>query len=256
MRTVPVAPPRLDAVPPTADSDAAPAPVPRSALPAAVLWDMDGTLVDTEPYWMAAEHALMADFGIPWTAEDGLSMLGLPLLAAGEVLREHGVPLAAEAIVDRLLASVVAAVADAAPWQPGAHELLVSLREAGVPCALVTMSYRSLADAVTRHAPEGSFAAVIAGDEVVHGKPHPEPYLRAAEVLGVDIAACVAIEDSPPGVGSALASGARTLGVEHIVPVERRPGLSRVGSLSGIGLGELARIMSGETIDLLDETAA
>ena len=230
--------------------------MPRSALPAAVLWDMDGTLVDTEPYWMAAEQALMVDFGLPWRAEDGLSMLGLPLLAAAEVLRGHGVPLAAEVIVDRLLGSVVDAVAEAAPWQPGAHELLVALGAAGVPCALVTMSYRTLAEAVTRHAPPGSFAAVIAGDEVVHGKPHPEPYLRAAAALSVDITACVAIEDSPPGVASALASGARTLGIEHIVPVERRPGLSRVGTLSGIGLGELARIASGETIDLLDEPAA
>jgi HAD superfamily hydrolase (TIGR01509 family) len=217
---------------------------------------MDGTLVDTEPYWMDAEQALMADFGLPWGAEDGLSMLGLPLLAAAEVLRGHGVPLAAETIVDRLLRSVVDAVAEAAPWQPGAWELLAALGAAGVPCALVTMSYRTLAEAVTRHAPEGTFAAVITGDEVVHGKPHPEPYLRAAAALSVDITACVAIEDSPPGVGSALASGARTLGVEHAVPVDRRPGLSRVGTLSGIGLGELARITSGETIDLLDEPAA
>lgn len=245
-------------MPPTNPTDAAPTPavVPRAALPAAVLWDMDGTLVDTEPYWMAAERDLMAEFGLRWVPEDGLEMLGLPLLAAAEVLRRRGVPLSAEAIVDRLLASVVSAVAESAPWQPGAHELLVALGEAGVPCALVTMSYRSLADAVTRHAPEGSFAAVVAGDEVVHGKPHPEPYLRAAEALGVDISACVAIEDSPPGVGSALASGARTLGVEHIVPVEQRPGLSRVGSLSEIGLGELARIVGGETIDLLAEPAA
>ena len=225
-------------------------------LPVAVLWDMDGTLVDTEPHWMAAERDLMAEFGLPWAPQDGVEVLGLPLPTAAEVLRARGVPLPGEAIVDRLLACVVNAVAESVPWQPGARELLVALAEAGVPCALVTMSYRSLADAVTRHAPEGSFAAVIAGDEVVHGKPHPEPYLRAAKALGVDIAACVAIEDSPPGVGSALASGARTLGVEHVVPVEPRPGLSRAASLSGIGLGELARIVGGETIDLLADPAA
>ena len=244
-------------MPPLRRTDAAPAPAGGSAqgLPQAVLWDMDGTLVDTEPYWMLAEGSLMAEHGLPWTPEDGLKMLGLPLLAAAELLRGHGVPLAAEAIVDRLLGSVVAAVADAAPWQAGARELLVALNAAGVPCALVTMSYRALAAAVVRHAPEGSFAAVIPGDEVTHGKPHPEPYLRAAAALSVDIARCVAIEDSPPGIGSALAAGARTIGVQHIAPVDRRPGLSRVGSLSDVGLAELARIVHGETIDLLAEPA-
>lgn len=224
---------------------------PPGGLPQAVLWDMDGTLVDTEPYWMAAESALMAAYDLPWAPEDGLKMLGLPLLAAAELLRGQGVLLPAEAIVDRLLGSVVDAVADAVPWQAGARELLVALAGAGVPCALVTMSYRALADAVVRHAPAGSFAVVVPGDEVTNGKPHPEPYLRAAGDLAVDVERCVAIEDSPPGIASALASGARTIGVQHIVPVERRPGLSRVGSLSGIGLPELARIMAGETLDLL-----
>ena len=179
----------------------------------------------------------------------------MPLLEVAAALQAHGVPLPPEEIVDRMLSSVVAAVAHDVPWQPGARELLVALQEAGVPCALVTMSYRALADAVTAHAPAGAFSAVIPGDEVTHGKPHPEPYRLAADALGVDIRECVAIEDSPPGVASALASGARTIGVEHIAPVERKPGLSRVSSLTGIGLAEVARIVAGETIDLLDEPA-
>lgn len=222
-----------------------------SALPAAVLWDMDGTLVDTEPCWLAAESRLAAEHGLTWTDEDSLAMIGLHLPRAAEVLQEHGVDLPADVIVDRLLDTVVEMVEDHATWQPGALELLASLRAAGVRCALVTMSYRRFTETVVARAPEGSFDVVVTGDEVEQGKPHPEPFLRAAEALGVDIADCVAIEDSVPGVAAALASGARTLGVQHIVPVEARPGLSRVGSLADVDLDVVARIASGEVVDLL-----
>jgi HAD superfamily hydrolase (TIGR01509 family) len=214
---------------------------------------MDGTLVDTEPCWLAAERALVEEHGGRWTQDDALQLIGLPLERSAALLQEHGVRLDVEQIVQRLLDSVVAMVQDHATWQPGARELLVALRDSGVPCALVTMSYRRFAESVLRGAPEGVFRVVVTGDEVEHGKPHPEPYLRAARELGVDIHDCVAIEDSRPGVASALASGARTLGVQHIVPVDALPGLSRVASLAQIGLAELARIRSGEVLDLLHD---
>ncbi|WP_024288580.1 HAD family phosphatase [Cellulomonas sp. KRMCY2] len=231
------------------------APVASGRLPDAVLWDMDGTLVDTEPSWMGAERGLVEEFGGRWTAQDAERMIGLPLPAAAQILQDHGVDLPIEAIGVRLVDGVIAAVGRRLDWQPGALELLAALREAAVPCALVTMSYRRFAQAVLYQGPPEAFDAVVTGDEITHPKPHPEPYLRAAELLGVDIRRCVAIEDSPPGLASALASGARTLGVQHIVPVERRPGLSRVSSLVDIGLGELRRIASGEVLDLLDATA-
>jgi HAD superfamily hydrolase (TIGR01509 family) len=212
---------------------------------------MDGTLVDTEPRWMAAEVSLMADFGHPWTSTDHAELIGMPLLTAAGVLRERGADLAPEAIVDRLLGEVLASLDGDVPWQPGVLELLAALRAADVPCAMVTMSYRNLAEAVAAGAPVGTFEVIVGGDEVVDGKPHPESYLRAADRLGVDVSACVAIEDSVPGIASAYASGARTIGVQQAVPVERRPGLSRVGAVGRIGLAELARVASGETIDLL-----
>ena len=220
-------------------------------LPAAVLWDMDGTLVDTEPAWMGAEEALVHEFGGVWTQQDALGMIGLPLLSAADILQDHGVDLPVEVIVERLVDGVVDAVGRALVWQPGARELLDELRAAGVPCALVTMSYRRFAEAVLAQGPPDLFDAVVTGDEVTHPKPHPEPYLRGAEMLGVDIALCVAIEDSPPGIASALASGARTLGVQHIAQVDARPGLNRASSLEQIRLGEVARIAAGEVIDLL-----
>ncbi len=212
---------------------------------------MDGTLVDTEPAWMQAEADLVTEHGLTWTAEDAARMIGLPLLEAAQVLIEHGVDAPAEAIVERLLGQVVAHVRAEVPWQPGARELLTALTGAGVPCALVTMSYRALTDAVLASAPEGVFAVVVPGDEVTHGKPHPEPYLTAADRLGVDVRACVALEDSPPGIGSALAAGARTIGIRHIGDVPARPGLSRVDTLEHVDLDVLARVVAGETIDLL-----
>ena len=107
---------------------------------------------------------------------------------------------------------------------------------------LVTMSWRRLADALIESAPAGSFVASITGDEVRKGKPDPEPYLAAAAVLGVDPADCVAIEDSPTGVASALAAGCATLGVPHVVPVAAAPGLTLVESLVGVGLADLRRL--------------
>ena len=142
-------------------------------------------------------------------------------------------------VVERLLDGVITRVADQLPWRPGAPELLAECVAGGIPCVLVTMSWRRLADAVISSAPTGSFVASVTGDEVRHGKPDPEPYLTAAATLGVDPSECVAIEDSPTGVASALAAGCATLGVPHVVPVAAAPGLTLVDSLVGVGLADL-----------------
>jgi HAD superfamily hydrolase (TIGR01509 family) len=212
-------------------------------VPAAVLWDMDGTIVDTEPAWIAAESRLVASYGGTWTEEDGLALVGNDLLTSARHLRDRaGVPLPPEVIVDRLLDDVVAAVAAGVPWQPGARELLAALRERGVPCALVTMSYRRLADGVVAGLPPGTFAATVTGDEVSRGKPDPEPYLLAARRLGVPPQRCVAIEDSPTGAASAQAAGCAVLAVPHAVAVPPAPGRTVVPSLAGLGPADLAAL--------------
>jgi HAD superfamily hydrolase (TIGR01509 family) len=211
--------------------------------PAAVLWDMDGTLVDTEPYWIDCEFALVADAGGCWTSADAHSIVGFDLRDAATALRDRGgVDLEVAEIVERLLDGVVARVADDLPWRPGAPELLAECVDAGVPCALVTMSWRRLADAVIAAAPAGSFAASITGDEVVRGKPDPEPYLAAAAAIGVPADRCVAIEDSPTGVASAMAAGCVTLGVPHVVAVSPAPGLTLADSLVGVTFADLRRL--------------
>ncbi len=191
-----------------------------SGLPAAVLWDMDGTLVDTEPYWMAAEKELVGSFGGTWTHDDGLLLVGQGLWTSAEILREHGVDLPADDIVHRLTDRVQEKLAtEGVPWRPGARELLSELRERGVRTALVTMSVRRMAEQIVENIPFDAFDLIVSGDEVEQPKPHPEPYLRAAEQLGVDPRDAVAIEDSLVGLAAAVASGAAAIGVPHIVPL-------------------------------------
>jgi HAD superfamily hydrolase (TIGR01509 family) len=201
----------------------------------AVLFDLDGTLVDTEPYWIAAEYDLVESFGGIWTDRHAHALVGNPLLVSAAYIRDHGpVPLEPAEIVERLLEDVVRRTAARIPWRPGALALLAGLREAGVPCALVTMSYRPLADVVVAALPEGSFAAVVTGDQVRSGKPDPEAYLTAAALLGVEPGRCVAIEDSPPGIASAEAAGCVVVAVPHTVPVRAAATRTIVGSLESL----------------------
>jgi HAD superfamily hydrolase (TIGR01509 family) len=187
---------------------------------------MDGTLVDTEPYWIEEEYALVEEYGGTWSREHALHLVGNDLLLSGEYIREHGgVPLEPAQIVERLLDGVIAHIRRRVPWRPGAVELLAHLRAADVPCGLVTMSYERFVAPVLDALPDGAFAAVVTGDAVTVGKPHPEPYLTAAALLGVEPAACVAIEDSNTGAKSAVAAGCTVLVVPNHVPVlegERR----------------------------------
>jgi HAD superfamily hydrolase (TIGR01509 family) len=181
--------------------------------PAAVLWDMDGTLVDTEPYWMAAEIDLVASFGGTWTHDDAIELVGSGLWHSARLLQSRGVKLSEDEIISALTDRVLEQVVEHVPWRAGARELLAELRSRGIPTALVTMSVRRMAQIVADAVGFPAFGAIVAGDDVTHSKPHPEPYERAAELLGVSPFDCVAIEDSEPGIASAVAAGAVVIGV-------------------------------------------
>lgn len=223
---------------------------PVGGLPSAVFWDMDGTLVDTEPYWINAEHAIVEEAGGIWNDEYAHQLVGNDLMVSAEFIRDNSpVSLEPVEIIEELLRRVIAQVTEHVPWRPGAVELLTALGEAGVPNALVTMSWRSLADAVVEALPPGTFTAVITGDEVEHGKPHPEPYLAAARALGVEVTDCVAIEDSPTGVRSAVAAGVPTLAVPHVVPVPVIVGAVQAPSLRGLTPRDLRALFVGARRD-------
>jgi len=211
---------------------------------AAVLWDMDGTLVDTEPYWIEVEHRLVDEFGGTWSDAQASALIGSDLLDSAAVLRAAGVDLEPVALVDRLIDGVIERIQEELPWRPGARELLEACRDAEIPCVLVTMSWRRFADAVLESAPAGSFVTTITGDEVAHGKPHPEPYLAAIRHLRLEAAQCLAIEDSRTGVASALASGCATLGVPHVVSLDPAPNLTIAPSLVGVTVDDLRALVA------------
>ena len=201
--------------------------------PAAVLWDMDGTLVDTEPYWMAAESQLVASFGGTWTDEDAVQLVGSGLWHSARILQSHGVDLSEDDIIEQMTSRVLEQVGERVPWRPGSRELLQELGDLGIPCALVTMSVRRMALGIVDALGFDGFAAVVAGDDVTHSKPHPEPYLLGAAALGVDPADCVAIEDSAPGIASAVAAGAVVIGVPLHVPVDAGTGFDIWDTVEG-----------------------
>ncbi|MBQ3360374.1 MAG: HAD family phosphatase [Microbacterium sp.] len=210
---------------------------------------MDGTVVDTEPYWMAAETRLVESFGGTWTHEDALQLVGSGLIDSAIILQNAGVRMEAEAIVAHLTDEVQNLLrTEGVPFRPGARELLLDLKQAGITTALVTMSLRRMALSVVDLIDFPAFDLVVAGDDVDNPKPHPEPYLQAAALLDIDIAEAIVIEDSPTGVRAGIASGAVTLGVPHIVP------------LDDLGAHELWPTLDGRTahdlVDLLDRHSA
>lgn len=222
-----------------------------SSLPAAVLWDMDGTLVDTEPYWIATEYAMAEKYGGTWSHEHAMNLVGNALLASGDYIRVHmGIDRTPQQIVDELLDGVVARVEVEVPWRPGARELLADLVRSGVPCALVTMSWQRFVDPILAQLPEGAFASVVTGDRVELGKPHPEPYLTAAAELGHAPGDCVAIEDSNTGATSAVAAGCTVLCVPHHVPILEGERRVFVDTLSGLDAAGLARLVSDGARDV------
>ena len=210
---------------------------------AAVLFDMDGLLVDTEPLWLETETEVMARLGAPWTPEDQQALLGGSMArTVGYLLANATRPAPPETVERWMTEGVLARVrAGRVTVRPGVRELLAEVARAGLPHALVTSSQRVFAEAVL-DATGITFPLTVCAEDVTAGKPDPEPYLLAAKLLDVDPARCVALEDSPNGVASATAAGCRVLAVPSLVPIPPGPGRVVVASLAGVSLGELRRI--------------
>ena len=212
--------------------------------PAALLWDMDGTLVDTEPYWMLAETELIERWGGTWTHDDALAVVGMGLWDAAVVFQAHGVGLSADEIVETMTDRVLEQVAVAVPWRPGARELLAESRERGIKTALVTMSVQRMAAAIVDAIGFHAFDVIVGGDDVEQPKPHPAPYLRAADLLGVDIEQCVAFEDSIPGVASAVASGAITVAMPLHTPIPATEAITVWPDLAGRSVADVLELFA------------
>jgi HAD superfamily hydrolase (TIGR01509 family) len=215
----------------------------------AVLWDMDGLLVDTEPVWTIAEEELSAKLGGTWSDELKAAIAGTRLEAAvPAILRWYGVDPTPERVAESsewLLKRMVELFRTEVRVLPGVTELLAALRREEVPVALVSSSYRVLVDAVLEHG-LGPFEVTIAGDEVTHGKPHPEPYLVACERLRAHPASCVVLEDSTAGVASGQAAGCAVVAVPSVAGVVIKPGRRRLvtHSLEQVDVDALRRLVS------------
>lgn len=207
------------------------------ALPAAVLLDMDGTLVDTEHLWWRTVEETARRLGHLPTDADLPEVLGRPVAyTARHLHRVSGGTVPEARIARELDAAFTARVAEEVRPRPGALRLLARLQDAGVPAALVTASPRRVVDVVLRTLGAGWFALTVAAEDTARTKPAPDPYLRAAARLGVAPRDCVVVEDSPVGLAAALAAGCRAVAVPSTVPIPEEPGVVVLDSLEDVDL--------------------
>ncbi len=215
-------------------------------LPHGLLFDLDGTLLDSEWYWREAESALFAKHGLVYTDEFAEAAIGIPIpLWVSRVRDEFGLdidPIRMEKDLVDLMAEVT--VSRPTLWRPGAYELLERAVSLGIPTALVTASPKVIADVVTTKAPAGALNVCVAGDMVPAGKPAPDPYLMAARRVGVHPSDCVAFEDSPFGVRSAMAARTHAVAVPFMVSIPDFEGVHRLSSLEEVDDGLLRHLMT------------
>ncbi len=210
---------------------------------AAVLFDMDGLLVDTEPLWLETETEVMARLGAPWTPRDQEALLGGSMArTVSYLLAKASRPAPARTVERWMMDGMLERVRDGrVRVRTGARELLAAVAAAGLPHGLVTSSQRAFAEAVL--ASTGMrFPVTVCAEDVTATKPDPEPYLLAAKLLDADPARCVVLEDSPNGVASAAAAGCRVLAVPSLVPVPPGPGRLVVRSLGEVTLATLREL--------------
>ena len=217
---------------------------------AAVLFDMDGLLVDSEPLWLEAETAIMARLGASWTEQDQAALLGGSLERSVRYLLAKATrPAPPELVGEWLVSDITERVRRVGvPVRPGARELLASVARTGLPHALVTSSGRRFMEAVLAST-RMRFDVLVCAEDVAATKPDPEPYLLAAKLVGVHPADCCALEDSPNGVASAEAAGCRVFAVPSLIPIPPAPGRVVVASLLGVNLGVLRALAACDTME-------
>jgi len=189
---------------------------------AAVLFDMDGLLVDSEPQWFEAETRVVEKLGGAWGKKEQVDLLGSNLGVAARYMLEHtGSDQSTDEVIRMLLDQMTEELRREVRFRPGALELVDALAESEIPMALVTSSVRVHVDVVLTHLPGNPFSHHVTADDVAMLKPHPEPYLKALELLDAPADGTIVLEDSPAGVTAAEAAGCHVLAVPSVVPIEQ-----------------------------------
>ena len=186
----------------------------------AVIFDLDGLLVDSEPHWNEARRQMAMEHGKEWTPDDQKACMGVSTRAwADYMIRRLELDLSPDQVISRIVGTLRALYARQVPYLPGAIEA-VDLAARYYPTALASGSYRSLIDAITNDTPmRGKFKVVVCSDEVPAGKPAPDVYLKAAHQLGVQTENCVCLEDSANGIRAGKAAGMKVIAVpDHQSP--------------------------------------
>lgn len=211
----------------------------------AVLFDLDGLLIDSEPLWYEAEYAVVTRLGGSWGPADQQACIGGTMDASARYMIEvAGARGSVEAISEELIDEMVKRFRTELPLHDGALALVDAVRETGTPVGLVSSSYRRLIDAALDCLGGHRFDVTVAGDEVAHGKPHPEPYLTACARLGVEPSRSVVLEDAVNGVRSAEAAGCLVVVVPSVAPIEATPTRRVFGSLTEIDPQWLLQLVS------------
>jgi HAD superfamily hydrolase (TIGR01509 family) len=212
----------------------------------AVLFDMDGLLVDTEPLWFEVESEVMASLGGDWSEADQANLVGGSLqVSLDYLLGKARRPVSRELLARWMLDGMVSRLARApVALRPGAADLLAEVRAAGVAYALVTSSERVIMEAVFRAAAL-DFPVTVCAEDVTKIKPDPEPYLLATKLLAADPAGSVVLEDSPNGANAAQAAGCQVIVVPNVAAVPPAPGRVIVSSLAEVSLVTLRELVAG-----------
>lgn len=180
-----------------------------NTLPTAVIFDMDGLLVDSETLWAVAEREMIEKRGKVYNAEINLQFIGLrPKDFIANLKREYDIAEEVSVLLGEVIARTCDLVKEEDVSRPGANELIDWLREKGIPHAIASSSPMVVINTIVESHGWGDFFELrCSGDDVTHGKPAPDIYLAAARLLDVAPEQCLALEDSPTGAKSAVAAG-------------------------------------------------
>lgn len=211
----------------------------------AVLFDMDGLLVDTEPQWFAAESATVAQLGGTWGKQQQVDLLGSNLPVAARYMIEHtNSRLTDSTVMQMLLENMTEQLSSGVTFQPGAIDLLNELVAADIAVALVTSSVGVHVEVILAQLPIQPFQFRVTADDVRNLKPHPEPYLTALRLLGAAPERSVVLEDSPAGVAAGEAAGCYVVAVPSVVPIAPVPKRAVVRSLTEVDASMLRSLVT------------